>query len=156
MARKYFRNIALFFIIWLAVMVIYAVANRVTDLEYLWKFFLLPALFLGFIAALATTLEHLFKVKKGINWIFLGMAVAIDQGIKVYDLLSGEMDYKHHLRAEPIARYSWHWTRRPITTWANRKFGEIREDLESKTWLRRWAFNRRNMTGQQRSTRMGS
>lgn len=84
MAKKYFRNIALFFIIWLAVMVIYAVANRVTDLEYLWKFFLLPALFLGFIAALATTLEHLFKVKKGINWIFLGMAVAIDQGIKVY------------------------------------------------------------------------
>jgi CelD/BcsL family acetyltransferase involved in cellulose biosynthesis len=73
---------------------------------------------------------------------------SIDQGIKVYDLLSGEMDYKHHLRAEPVARYSWHWTRRPITTWANHKFGEIREDLESKIWLRRWAFNRRNMTTQ--------
>jgi CelD/BcsL family acetyltransferase involved in cellulose biosynthesis len=81
---------------------------------------------------------------------------SIDQGIKIYDLLSGEMDYKHHLKAEPVARYCWHWTRRPITTWANRKFGEIREDLESKIWLRRWAFNRRNMTTQQRSTRMDS
>ena len=46
MARKYFRNIALFFIIWLIVMVIYAISGKVTDLDYLWKFFLLPALFL--------------------------------------------------------------------------------------------------------------
>ncbi|MEN8226556.1 MAG: signal peptidase II [Bacteroidota bacterium] len=84
MAKKYFRNISLFFIIWLAVMVIYSVTHRVTDLDYLWKFFLLPALFLGFIAALATTLEYVFNVKKGINWIFLVVAVAIDQGIKGY------------------------------------------------------------------------
>jgi signal peptidase II len=84
MARKYIRNIAVFFIIWLAVMVIYALANRVTDLDYLWKFFLLPALFLGFVAALSTTLEYLFTIKKGINWIFLATAVAIDQGIKAY------------------------------------------------------------------------
>lgn len=84
MVKKFIRNIAVFFIIWLAVMVIYALANKVTDLDYLWKFFLLPALFLGFVAALSTTLEHLFKIKKGINWIFLIIAVAIDQGIKAY------------------------------------------------------------------------
>lgn len=81
---KYFRNTGLFFIIWLAVMVVYAVSHRVTDLDYLWKFFLLPALFLGTIAALSTTLERLFKVKQGINWIFLILAVAVDQGIKGY------------------------------------------------------------------------
>jgi len=84
MARLYFRNIALFFSIWLAVMVIYSVSNRVTDLDYLWKFFLLPALFLGFLAALATFLSQTFRVKDGINWIFLVIAVAADQGIKAY------------------------------------------------------------------------
>lgn len=84
MARKYFRNISIFFIIWLAVMVIYALANKVTDLDYLWKFFLLPALFLGGLAALATLLENQFTVKRGINWIFLAAAVAVDQGIKTY------------------------------------------------------------------------
>ncbi len=84
MARKYFRNISIFFLIWLVVMVIYALAHKVTDMEYLWKFFLLPALFLGLIAAVATTLDRLFRVKKGINWIFLFVAVAIDQAIKIY------------------------------------------------------------------------
>lgn len=84
MARKYFRNMTIFFVIWLGVMVIYALAGRVTDLAYLWRFFLIPALFLGFVAALATTLEHLFRVRRGINWIFLVVAVAVDQGIKTY------------------------------------------------------------------------
>jgi len=84
MAKKYFRNIALFFIIWVIVMVIYSISHKVTDLEYLWKFFLLPALFLSFLAALATALEYLFKVRKGINWIFLIAAVGVDQAIKAY------------------------------------------------------------------------
>jgi len=84
MAKTYFRNIIIFFVIWLIVMVIYAVAGKVTDFGYLWKFFLLPALFLGAVAALATTLESLFNVRKGINWIFLAAAVAVDQGIKTY------------------------------------------------------------------------
>ncbi|MCD4710209.1 MAG: signal peptidase II [Bacteroidales bacterium] len=82
MARIYFRNIALFFSIWLIVMAIYAVSNRVTDLDYLWKFSLLPALFLGSLAALGTFLGETIRVKKGINWIFLLVAVAVDQGIK--------------------------------------------------------------------------
>jgi len=84
MAKKYFRNIAVFMVIWLAVMVIYSVSSKVTDWDYLWKFFLLPALFLGFIAALATVLQDLIRVKSGINWIFLLLAVGIDQGIKTY------------------------------------------------------------------------
>jgi len=84
MAREYIRNIALFFTIWVIVMIIYAASERVTDLDYLWKFFLLPALFLSAIAAFATTLAHLFKVRKGLNWIFLVTAVGIDQGIKTY------------------------------------------------------------------------
>lgn len=84
MARIYFRNIALFFSIWLIVMMIYAVSNRVTDLDYLWKFFLIPALFLGSLAALGTFLGETIRVKKGINWIFLLAAVAVDQGIKAY------------------------------------------------------------------------
>ena len=84
MARIYFRNIALFMSIWLIVMVIYAISNRVTDLEYLWKFSLLPALFLGLLAALATFLGQTIRVKKGINWIFLLAAVAVDQAIKAY------------------------------------------------------------------------
>ena len=70
--------------IWLIVMVIYAISNRVTDLEYLWKFSLLPALFLGLLAVLATFLGQTIRVKKGINWIFLLAAVAVDQAIKAY------------------------------------------------------------------------
>lgn len=84
MAKTYFRNISVFMIIWLAVMVIYSISGKVTDLNYLWKFFLLPALFLGFVAALATALQQFFKVRSGINWIFLLVAVGIDQGIKTY------------------------------------------------------------------------
>ena len=60
--------------IWLVVMVIYSLSERVTDPDYLWKFFLLPALFLGFIAALATALQDLVRVRPGINWIFLIVA----------------------------------------------------------------------------------
>ena len=96
MAKKYFRNIALFFIIWVIVMIIYSISGKVTDLEYLWKFFLLPALFLSTLAAIATTLELLFKVRKGINWIFLAAAVAGDQAIKTY-LFS--MDWESHLHS---------------------------------------------------------
>ena len=84
MARIYFRNIALFFSIWLIVMVVYAVTSRVTDLDYLWKFFLVPAVFLGLLAAFSTFLGETIKVKKGINWIFLLAALAVDQGIKAY------------------------------------------------------------------------
>lgn len=84
MAKKFIRNSSVFFIIWLIVMVIYALTHKVTEPDYLWKFFLLPALFLGFIAALSTALEHFFTIKKGINWVFLGVAVAMDQGIKAY------------------------------------------------------------------------
>ncbi|MCK5694290.1 MAG: signal peptidase II [Bacteroidales bacterium] len=84
MARIYFRNIALFMSIWLIVMVIYSVSSKVTDLDYLWKFFVLPALFLGILAALGTFLGETFRVRKGINWIFLLVAVLVDQGIKAY------------------------------------------------------------------------
>ena len=84
MARVYFRNIALFMSIWLIVMVIYSVSSKVTDPDYLWKFFVLPALFLGILAALGTFLGETFRVKKGINWIFLLTAVLVDQGIKAY------------------------------------------------------------------------
>lgn len=84
MAKTYFRNIGLFFLIWVIVMVIYSVSGKVTDLNYLWKFFLLPALFLSFVAALATTLSYVFKIRSGINWIFLLVAVGIDQAIKAY------------------------------------------------------------------------
>jgi signal peptidase II len=84
MARKLLRNIAIFFIVWVAVMIIYTLTHKVSDLAYMWKFFLVPALFLGFLAALATLLEMIFRVRRGINWIFLIVALAVDQGIKAY------------------------------------------------------------------------
>ena len=84
MARDYLRNIAIFMCVWLIVMAIYAVSNRVTDLEYLWKFSLLPALFLGFLAALFTFLGAKIRVRKGLNWIFIAAALLLDQGIKAY------------------------------------------------------------------------
>jgi signal peptidase II len=82
MGNKYIRNFLLFFAVWLGVMVIYSISGKVTDPDYLWKFFLLPALFLSVIALVATALEDLFRVRKGVNWIFLLVAVGIDQGIK--------------------------------------------------------------------------
>ncbi|MDF1575327.1 MAG: signal peptidase II [Bacteroidales bacterium] len=84
MIRLYLRNISIFFSIWLVVMVIYAVSKGVTDLDFLWKFFLLPAFFLGFLAALSTFLGKSIPVKKGINWFFLLAALAVDQGVKAY------------------------------------------------------------------------
>jgi len=84
MIRKYMRNVGLFAAVWLGIMVIYAFAEKVNSFAYLWKLFLIPALFLGCIAALATLLEHIFPVRNGINWIFLGVALALDQLIKAY------------------------------------------------------------------------
>lgn len=84
MIRKLIRNIAIFFLIWLAVMLIYSLTHRVSDPAYLWRFFLLPALFLGSVAALATLMEMTFNVREGINWFFLVGAVVVDQGIKAY------------------------------------------------------------------------
>jgi len=84
MARLYLRNSALFMTVWILVMLVYSLAEQLSSFEYLWKIFLLPALFLGFIAALATFLGQSFAVRKGINWIFLLLAVAVDQGIKAY------------------------------------------------------------------------
>ncbi|MEZ5069778.1 MAG: signal peptidase II [Bacteroidales bacterium] len=81
---KYLRNLGIFFGIWLAVMLIYSIASRVTDADYLWKFFLLPALFLGTIALFSTFLSQHVPVRKGINWFFLVLAVAVDQGIKIW------------------------------------------------------------------------
>jgi len=84
MARLYFRNSALFMAVWLLVMLVYSLAEQLSSIEYLWKVFLLPALFLGFIAALATFLGQSFRVRKGINWVFLLLALAVDQSIKAY------------------------------------------------------------------------
>lgn len=81
---SYLRNSGIFFAIWIIVMIVYAVTGKVTDLDYLWKFFLLPGLFLASIALLATALSKWFGVKKGINWIFLLLAVGIDQAIKAW------------------------------------------------------------------------
>ena len=84
MLRIYLRNIALFMGVWLIVMAIYAISNRISDLEYIWKFSLLPALFLGLLAAVFTFLGQLTGLRKGINWIFLLIAVGVDQAIKYY------------------------------------------------------------------------
>jgi len=70
--------------VWLLVMLVYSLAEQLSSIEYLWKVFLLPALFLGFIAALATFLGQSFRVRKGINWVFLLLALAVDQSIKAY------------------------------------------------------------------------
>ncbi len=78
------RNAGLFFGIWIAVMIIYLVTHRVTDPEYMWKVSILPGAVLGAIALLGTLLERTFRVRKGINWMFLLVAVAVDQGIKAY------------------------------------------------------------------------
>jgi CelD/BcsL family acetyltransferase involved in cellulose biosynthesis len=78
---------------------------------------------------------------------------SIENGIKVYDLGSGDYDYKQTLKAEPFGLYSCKWTRRPISSWANRQLSEIREGLESRLWVRRWAFKLHNMKSQQRPHR---
>lgn len=101
MFRKYFRNIGLFMAVWFIVMVVYAIAEKVNNFDYLWKLFLLPALFLGFIAALATFLEHKIRVKSGINWIFLLVALAMDQAIKAY-LFSMEWESLSLSLIEPV------------------------------------------------------
>ena len=101
MLRKYLRNITLFFAVWLMVMLIYAIAEKVSSLTYLWKLFLLPGLLLGFVAALATFLEQHIRVRKGINWIFLLVALAVDQGIKAY-LFSTEWESLSLTLIEPV------------------------------------------------------
>jgi signal peptidase II len=87
--------------IWLLVMAIYAISSGVTDLEYIWKFSLLPAAFLGILAVFFTFLGNSFRVRKGINWIFLAAAVLVDQGIKTY-LFSLEWESISHPLIKPV------------------------------------------------------
>ncbi len=101
MARRYFRNMGLFMAVWMLVMVVYSLAERVDNLSYLWKLFLLPALFLGSIAALSTFLEQHLKLRKGINWVFLLGALALDQGIKTF-LFSTEWQTISLTLIEPV------------------------------------------------------
>ena len=82
--KNILRNSALFFGIWIVVMIIYSVTAKVTDISYLWKISLLPGLVLASIAAFGTILQQNIKVKKGINIIFLLLAVGLDQVIKIY------------------------------------------------------------------------
>jgi signal peptidase II len=82
--KSIIRNGGLFLGIWFVVMIIYAIANGVSDFEYLWKFSTLPGLVLASIAIIGTLLQQNVPVKKGINWIFLLVALALDQGIKIY------------------------------------------------------------------------
>jgi CelD/BcsL family acetyltransferase involved in cellulose biosynthesis len=76
---------------------------------------------------------------------------SIDQGIKVYDLLGGDMDYKLSFNTEAYPRRNFYWTKRPVISWANRRCTEIRKELESKIWLRRLVFKLGNKFGRQRS-----
>jgi signal peptidase II len=84
MAKLYVRNAALFLGIWVIVMIIYAITGKVTDFDYLWKFLLLPGLFLASLAILATALQQFANVRRGINWLFLLPAIGLDQGIKAW------------------------------------------------------------------------
>lgn len=78
------RNGGIFLGIWMVVMIIYAIANGVSDFEYLWKFTTLPGLTLASVAMAGTVMQKYIPVKRGINWIFLVLALALDQGIKIY------------------------------------------------------------------------
>jgi signal peptidase II len=84
MLQKALRNAALFFIAWVVVMAIYALTHGVKDMDYLWRFSVLPGLVLGGIAGIATILGSFFPVRKGINWIVLLVLIGLDQGIKIY------------------------------------------------------------------------
>jgi len=88
MVKLILRNGGLFLGIWILVMIIFtlshAFSNGFPDVEYLWKFSLLPGLVLAGIAIISTLLQKYIPVKKGINWIFLLVAIGIDQAIKIY------------------------------------------------------------------------
>jgi len=82
--NRYLRNFLIFFAVWIIVMVIYSLTHKIPGTDYFLKFFLIPALFLGVIALFATFLGDTVPVKKGVNLIFLLLAVGADQGIKSY------------------------------------------------------------------------
>jgi len=82
--NRYLRNFLIFFAVWIVVMIIYSLTHKIPGTDYFLKFFLVPAVFLGFIALLGTFLADIFPVKKGVNFIFLLLAVGADQAIKAY------------------------------------------------------------------------
>jgi signal peptidase II len=78
------RNGGIFLGVWIVVMIIYTLTTGTFDIRFFWKYSLLPGLVLATVAISGTLLQRYFPVKKGINWVFLIFAVAIDQGIKTY------------------------------------------------------------------------
>ncbi len=82
--KNILRNSGVFFGIWILVMIVYSVSAGVKDFSFLWKISLLPGLVLAAIAAFGSVLQQYTKVKKGINIIFLLIAIGVDQAIKAY------------------------------------------------------------------------
>lgn len=82
--KNILRNSALFFAIWLIVMMVYSATAGLWEFSYLWKITLLPGLVLASVAAFGTILQQNTNVRKGINIIFILFAVGLDQLIKAY------------------------------------------------------------------------
>lgn len=103
--KNILRNGGIFFGIWIVVMIIFTVSHSISnglpDFDYLWKFTVLPGLVLASVAIFATILQRTFTVKKGINWLFLLFAVALDQAIKIY-LFSLEWETLSKPLIEPV------------------------------------------------------
>jgi len=101
LSKLVFRNGGIFLSIWVLVMIVYTLATGTFDMRYFWKYALLPGLVLASIAIIGTLLQRYVPVKKGINWIFLIFAVALDQGIKTY-LFSLEWETLSKPLIEPV------------------------------------------------------
>lgn len=99
--KNLLRNSGIFFAVWIIVMVVYSISAGVKEFSYLWKLFLLPGLFLASIAAIGTLLQEHTSVKKGINFIFLLIAIGIDQGIKAW-LFSLDWETMSHPIIPPV------------------------------------------------------
>ncbi len=78
------RNTFIFILSWFVAMIFYSVLNGVKDPDFLWQIFLLPALFLGFIAFLVSFYEKKAGGIKKLSLIFIFIAIIIDQGVKIW------------------------------------------------------------------------
>ena len=82
--KQYLLNFLFFAACWVVASIFFTIAYTVTDIQYIWQYFILPALFMGIIGLIATWLKNKKTLKSRLNYIFIILAIIVDQSIKIY------------------------------------------------------------------------
>ena len=82
--KNILRNAGILVACWFIAMLIFSVLNQVTQINYLWQIFLVPAAFFALISLITSLVEQKTHALRKLSPLFIILAIVIDQAIKLY------------------------------------------------------------------------